>query len=189
MGSEPGPGQPVRLGSRMFTGTELAVVAIARRMPGSSLAAALAVVDRAVADGAALVDLDDAELIPPVRERHPDLVIVADRPLAGAALITTEPAPHSDTRPDGILATPDPDLGTGPELTGRIRELTAAGWPVLVTPPEADLPAALAATVVCAQHGARFVRTPHVLETRQALDMLATIRGDRPPAAARRGLA
>ena len=37
--------------------------------------------------------------------------------------------------------------------------------------------------------GARVFRAHQVAETRQVLDMVAAIRGDRPPAVARRGLA
>jgi dihydropteroate synthase len=37
--------------------------------------------------------------------------------------------------------------------------------------------------------GARVFRAHQVRETRQVLDMVAAIRGDQPPAVARRGLA
>jgi dihydropteroate synthase len=47
----------------------------------------------------------------------------------------------------------------------------------------------LAATAVCAWHGARVYRVHEVQETRQVLDMVATIRGTRPPARTVRGLA
>jgi dihydropteroate synthase len=58
-----------------------------------------------------------------------------------------------------------------------------------------DLPVAdrlsgtLAATAVSAWHGAAVFRTHDVQQTRQVLDMVASIRGSRPPAVARRGLA
>jgi dihydropteroate synthase len=42
---------------------------------------------------------------------------------------------------------------------------------------------------VCAWHGARVYRAHQVVETRQVLDMVATIRGTRPPARTVRGLA
>ena len=81
-------------------------------------------------------------------------------------------------------------------------ELTATGWPVLVSLSNKDfvgetldlpvgerLTGTLAATAVCAWHGARVYRVHEVVETRQVLDMVATIRGVRPPARTVRGLA
>ena len=44
----------------------------------------------------------------------------------------------------------------------------------------------LAATAVAVWHGALVVRAHEVAETRAVLDMVAAIRGDRPPAAATR---
>jgi dihydropteroate synthase len=46
----------------------------------------------------------------------------------------------------------------------------------------------LAATAIAAWHGARMFRTHQVAATRQLVDMVASIRGDRPPSAALRGL-
>jgi dihydropteroate synthase len=80
--------------------------------------------------------------------------------------------------------------------------MTATGWPVLVSVSNKDfigetlnvpltdrLAGTLATTTVCAWQGARIFRAHHVVETRQALDMVAAIRGDSPPARAVRGLA
>ncbi|MPZ94082.1 MAG: dihydropteroate synthase [Propionibacteriales bacterium] len=109
-------------------------------------------------------------------------------------------------RPDGVLVDPTHDFGKNTrhslELTRRLDELVATGWPVLVAlsnkdfvgetldlPTEERLPGTLAATAVSAWHGARVFRAHQVAETRQVLDMVASIRGDRPPAVARRGLA
>ena len=88
------------------------------------------------------------------------------------------------------------------EITRRLDEMTATGYPVLVSlsnkdfvgetlnlPPEQRLPGTLAATAICAWHGARIFRVHQVAETRQVIDMVAAIRGDRPPARAVRGLA
>jgi dihydropteroate synthase len=47
----------------------------------------------------------------------------------------------------------------------------------------------LAATAVGAWLGARIFRAHDVLQTRQALDMVASIKGERPPTRATRGLA
>ena len=76
----------------------------------------------------------------------------------------------------------------------------ATGWPVLVAVSNKDfvgetldlpvgerLGGTLAATAVSAWLGARVFRAHDVLETRQMLDMVASIRGDRPPALADRG--
>jgi dihydropteroate synthase len=88
------------------------------------------------------------------------------------------------------------------ELTRRLDELAATGWPVLVSVSNKDfvgetldlplterLTGTLATTAICAWLGARIFRAHHVTQTRQALDMVSAIRGDAPPARAVRGLA
>jgi dihydropteroate synthase len=83
------------------------------------------------------------------------------------------------------------------EITRRLGEMTGTGWPVLVSlsnkdfvgetlnlPPEHRLPGTLAATSVCAWLGARLFRVPEVNESREVVDMVSDIRGDRPPARA-----
>lgn len=88
------------------------------------------------------------------------------------------------------------------ELTRRLPELVATGWPVLVSLSNKDfvgealdLPVTervvgtLATTAVSAWHGAHVYRVHEVAETRQVLDMVSTIAGHRPPARAVRGLA
>ncbi|HLU97453.1 MAG TPA: dihydropteroate synthase [Thermobifida alba] len=88
------------------------------------------------------------------------------------------------------------------EVTRRLDEMTATGWPVLVSlsnkdfvgetldlPVEERLVGTLAATAVCAWHGARVYRVHQVVETRQVLDMVSSIKGLRAPARAVRGLA
>ncbi|MEY9212742.1 dihydropteroate synthase [Thermobifida halotolerans] len=88
------------------------------------------------------------------------------------------------------------------ELTRRLDEMTATGWPVLVSlsnkdfvgetldlPVDRRLVGTLAATAVCAWHGARVYRVHEVVETRQVLDMVGSIKGLRAPARAVRGLA
>ncbi|MDA2810010.1 hypothetical protein O4J56_05115 [Nocardiopsis sp. RSe5-2] len=72
---------------------------------------------------------------------------------------------------------------------GRVRALAADGAPVLVRC-EADDPAEGAALVALyAWLGARLFTSAHPRAARQALDMALTVRGDRAPAAVRRGLA
>ena len=109
-------------------------------------------------------------------------------------------------RADGILIDPAHDFGKNTrhslEVTRRLGELVATGWPVLVALPNKDfvgetldlpvddrLEGTLAATAVCAWLGARVFRAHQVRATRRVLDMVASIRGDRPPAVSRRGLA
>jgi dihydropteroate synthase len=88
------------------------------------------------------------------------------------------------------------------EITRRLSEMTATGWPVLVSlsnkdfigetlgaPVEERLAGTLAATSVCAWQGARIFRAHNVIQTRHVVDMVAAIRGDIPPARAVRGLA
>ena len=107
---------------------------------------------------------------------------------------------------DRIIIDPTHDFGKNTwqslELTRRLGELTATGWPVLVSVSHKDfvgetlgagleerLPGTLAVTAVSAWLGARIFRAHDVRETRQALDMVASIAGDRPPARSVRGLA
>ena len=88
------------------------------------------------------------------------------------------------------------------EVTRRLDELVATGWPVLVALSNKDfvgesldlgrlerVPGTLAATVYSAMRGARVFRAHNVAETRQALDMLAVIEGWREPARTIRALA
>ncbi|QXJ24546.1 hypothetical protein AGRA3207_005888 [Actinomadura graeca] len=90
--------------------------------------------------------------------------------------------------PDGVA-----DAGTAPPAA-RVAELAGAGGPVLVTlvsdEAEPD-PGLLAAVSVYAWVGAAAFRVPEPQAdgVRQVLDMVASIRGTRPPAVARRGLA
>jgi dihydropteroate synthase len=130
--------------------------------------------------------------------------VVAD--VVATVTSAAEAAIARGVRREGILVDPTHDFGKNTwhslELTRRLDELVAAGWPVLVAlsrkdfvgetlglPAEERLPGTLAATAVSAWHGAQVFRTHDPRETRQVLDMVASIRGTRPPAAPRRGLA
>jgi dihydropteroate synthase len=88
------------------------------------------------------------------------------------------------------------------ELTRRLGEMTATGWPVLLSASRKDfvgetlgadiedrLAGTLAVTAVGAWLGARIFRAHDVRQTRQALDMIAAVKGDLPPYRAVRGLA
>ena len=107
---------------------------------------------------------------------------------------------------ESILIDPTHDFGKNTyhslELTRRLDELARTGWPVLVSLSRKDyvgetldlpvaerLPGTLAATAISAWHGARVFRAHDVVATRNVLDMVASIRGTRPPAAPWRGLA
>ncbi|WP_202239040.1 dihydropteroate synthase [Actinacidiphila reveromycinica] len=109
-------------------------------------------------------------------------------------------------RRDGILIDPGHDFGKNTrhslEATRRLPEMTATGWPVLVSlsnkdfvgetldrPVRERLVGTLATTAVSAWLGARVYRVHEVPETRQVLEMVAAIAGHRAPAVARRGLA
>lgn len=88
------------------------------------------------------------------------------------------------------------------EVTRRLAEMVATGWPVLASLSNKDfvgetldlpvgerLTGTLAATAICTFAGARIFRAHEVIETRQAIDMVLSIMGSRPPQRAIRGLA
>ena len=114
-------------------------------------------------------------------------------------------AVDAGVRADGIVVDPGHDFGKvtvhSLELTRRLGELVDTGWPVLVALSNKDfvgetldlptgerLTGTLAAVTVSAWLGARIFRVHNVREVRQTLDMVSSIRGDRPPAVARRGI-
>lgn len=109
-------------------------------------------------------------------------------------------------RRDAIIIDPGHDFGKNTrhslEATRRLGEMAETGWPVLVSlsnkdfvgetldaPVNQRLLGTLATTAVSAWLGARIYRVHQVHETRQILDMVATIKGLREPAVARRALA
>ena len=88
------------------------------------------------------------------------------------------------------------------EISRRLGEMTATGWPVLMAASRKDfvgetlgadiedrLAGTLAVTALGAWLGARIFRAHDVRQTRQALDMIAAIKGDAIPARIVRGLA
>jgi dihydropteroate synthase len=105
-----------------------------------------------------------------------------------------------------ILLDPGHDFGKNTrhslDATRRLGELVATGWPVLVSLSNKDfvgetldrplgerLIGTLASTAISAWLGARVFRAHNVAETRQTLEMVASIRGTRQPARSVRGLA
>ena len=126
-------------------------------------------------------------------------VVLTTRRLAERALAL-------GVRPDGILVDPGHDFGKNTrhslEVTRWLSELVMTGWPVLVSLSNKDfvgetldvplrerVTGTLATTAVSAWLGARVFRAHEVRQTREVLEMVSAIRGDRPPAVARRGLA
>ncbi|SEE43120.1 Dihydropteroate synthase [Streptomyces sp. 3213] len=107
---------------------------------------------------------------------------------------------------ESVLIDPGHDFGKSTrhslEATRRLGEMVETGWPVLVSlsnkdfvgetldkPVKERVVGTLATTAVSAWLGAQVYRVHEVAETRQVLDMVASIAGHRPPAVARRGLA
>lgn len=107
---------------------------------------------------------------------------------------------------DSIVIDPAHDFGKTTQdsldLTRRLDELVATGWPVLVSMSNKDfvgesldlpvgerLTGTLAASAIAALHGARIFRVHEVTETRQVVDMVDVIWGRRPPARTIRGRA
>ncbi|MBC7633452.1 dihydropteroate synthase [Aeromicrobium sp.] len=138
----------------------------------------------------------------PHRVSYDDVVRDAIETTVGLA----ERAVSLGVNPRSALIDPAHDFGKNTwhslELTRRLDEMTATGWPVLVSLSNKDfvgetlelpvgerLLGTLAATAICAWHGASVYRVHQVVETRQVLDMVASIRGTRAPARTTRGLA
>lgn len=122
-------------------------------------------------------------------------------------LALAERAVAAGVDPERVIIDPAHDFGKNTyhslEVTRRLPEMVATGWPVLVSlsnkdfvgetlgglPPGERLVGTLAATSISAWLGATIFRVHNVVETRQTLEMVASIRGDRPPARTIRGLA
>ncbi len=139
----------------------------------------------------------------PHRLRYDD--VVAD--VLAHTVSLAEHAVTAGVDPQSVLIDPAHDFGKNTyhslEITRRMGELVATGWPVLVSLSNKDyvgetlgglpvgqrLIGTLATTSVCAWLGATVFRAHNVRETRQTLDMIASIKGSRPPARAVRGLA
>ena len=139
---------------------------------------------------------------PPHRPSYDDVVAAA----TAATVALAERAVALGVRRDSVLIDPAHDFDKNTwhslELTRRLDEMVATGWPVLVSlshkdfvgetldrPLDERLVGTLAASAVSAWHGARVFRAHDVAATRQLLDMVASIRGSRPPARVVRGLA
>ena len=138
----------------------------------------------------------------PFRVHYSD--VVAD--VVAETVARAEEAVDIGVPRDGILIDPTHDFGKntwhGLLLLRRMPELVATGWPVLMALSNKDfvgeslgvalterLDGTLAATALAAQAGGAMFRVHEVARTRQVLEMVATIAGDRPPSGTLRGLA
>ena len=137
----------------------------------------------------------------PFRVAYADVMAdVLDRTLAQARR-----AVDAGVDPSRILIDPAHDFCKNTwqslEVTRRLGDMSATGWPVLVSVSRKDfvgetlglpaaerLPGTLAAATVCAWLGARVFRVHDVAQTRQVLRMVSAIRGDRVPERTVRGL-
>jgi dihydropteroate synthase len=138
----------------------------------------------------------------PHRMEYDDVVAAAIADTVAAA----ERAVSAGVAHESVVIDPAHDFGKNTfhslEITRRLGEMVATGWPVLVSLSNKDfvgetldlpvgerLVGTLAATAVCALAGARIYRVHEVVETLQVIDMVWSIAGRRPPARAIRGLA
>jgi dihydropteroate synthase len=155
--------------------------------------------------GAGLVCSHSGGLPPrtdPHRVRYDDVVADVVATVTGLAAR----AVSAGVRPDAVLVDAAHDFGKNTyhslEVTRRLGELVATGWPVLAAvsnkkflgevldvDKDGRLEATLAATALCAWQGARVFRAHQAGATRRALDAVGAIRGTQPPAVSRRGLA
>jgi dihydropteroate synthase len=138
----------------------------------------------------------------PFRLAYADVMAdVLDRTLGLAAR-----AVQAGVDPARVIIDPAHDFGKNSwhslEISRRLGEMTETGWPVLVAASRKDfvgeaigadvedrLAGTLAVTALAAWQGARIFRAHDVRQTRQALDMIAAIKGDLSPARMIRGLA
>ncbi len=115
-------------------------------------------------------------------------------------------AVNAGVAPERVLIDPAHDFGKNTwhslEISRRLHELVDTGWPVLVATSNKDfigetlaLPVTdrhegtLATLTLAAWQGARAFRVHDVRAARRTLDMVASVKGQRTPAKATRGLA
>lgn len=138
----------------------------------------------------------------PFRLAYPDVMADVLRRTLGLA----DKALRAGVHPDRIVIDPAHDFGKNSwhslEISRRLGEMTATGWPVLMAASRKDfvgealgaavedrLAGTLAVTALGAWLGARIFRAHDVRQTRQALDMVAAVKGDLVPSRMLRGLA
>ncbi|SDK76203.1 dihydropteroate synthase [Actinopolyspora mzabensis] len=138
----------------------------------------------------------------PHRVRYEDVV----RSVVDETTRQAEHAAEIGVPTDGILIDPTHDFGKNTRhslaLLRHTDQLVATGWPVLMALSNKDfvgetlgtelserVTGTLAATALAARDGATAFRVHEVRQTRQVLDMVAGITGEREPASTVRGLA
>jgi dihydropteroate synthase len=164
-----------------------------------------ALVEVAAEHGAAIICTHTGGVRPrtrPFRVEYEDVVASAIADTTAYA----ERAASAGVARESIVIDPAHDFGKNTfhslELTRRLDEMTATGWPVLVSLSNKDfvgealdlpvgerLTGTLAATAISRLKGARVFRVHEVTETRQVVDMVDAVLGSRPPRRAIRGLA
>ena len=163
-------------------------------------------VDVAAADDAAIICTHTGGVEPRTRPFRTGFErdVVAD--VIDGVLGYAERAVAAGVARESVVIDPAHDFGKNThhtlEVTRRLDEMVETGWPVLVSlsnkdfvgetldrPVDERLIGTLATTAVSAWLGARIYRVHEVRETRQVLDMVATLRGERAPARTIRGLA
>jgi dihydropteroate synthase len=163
-----------------------------------------ALVEVAAEFGAAVVCTHTGGVKPrtdPYRVEYDDVV----RAAIDATVALAERAVSAGVARESVIIDPAHDFAKNTfhslEVTRRLGEMVATGWPVLVSlsnkdfvgetldlPTKQRLTGTLAATAVCALAGARIFRVHEVVETRHTVDMVNSIAGRRPPQRAIRGL-
>jgi dihydropteroate synthase len=163
-----------------------------------------ALVSVAAEFGAAVVCTHTGGLEPrtdPYRIEYDDVV----QSVIDATLALADRAVAAGVSRESVIIDPAHDFAKNTfhslEVTRRLGEMVASGWPVLVSlsnkdfvgetldlPAKERLTGTLAATAVCALAGARIYRVHQVVETRHTVDMVNSIAGRRHPQRAIRGL-
>jgi dihydropteroate synthase len=162
-------------------------------------------VDVAAEYDVALVCTHTGGVVPRTRPHRIEYADVVESAIADTTSYA-ERALAAGVKRECIVIDPAHDFGkttqNSLDLTRRLDELVATGWPVLVSlsnkdfvgesldlPVDQRLSGTLAATAIATLHGARIFRVHEVVETRQVVDMVDVIYGRRPPARTIRGLA
>lgn len=139
----------------------------------------------------------------PFRAFYPEGVVANVRASLQAS---AERAVAAGVRPEAVLIDPTHDFGKTTwhslELVRHTGQLVSLGYPVLMALSRKDfigetldldvderLEGTLAATAIAAWNGATVFRAHDVEATKRTLEMVAAVRGERPPKSAVRGMA
>ena len=164
-----------------------------------------ALVDVAARFDAAIICTHTGGVVPRTRPHRIEYADVVASAIADTTAYA-ERALAAGVARESIVIDPAHDFGKTTQdsldLTRRLDELVATGWPVLVSLSNKDfvgesldlpvgerLTGTLAASAIATLHGARIFRVHEVSQTRQVVDMVDVIHGRRPPARTIRGRA